>query len=111
MTNNEVETLLNNEEENQVLLTKEEPVVQQQEESADFLDENANMYSDSYRKSVFDGGTAIYPYGKDNTAIYLNDPKIDEEFKGLVGGNAYVIKLNEAQKTVIRQAPKAAVNK
>ena len=81
MTNNEVETLLNNEEENQVLLTKEEPVVQQQEESADFLDENANMYSDSYRKSVFDGGTPIYPYGKDNTAIYLNDPKIDEEFK------------------------------
>jgi hypothetical protein len=80
MANNEVETLLN-EEENQVLLTKEEPVVQQQEESADFLDENANMYSDSYRKSVFDGGTAIYPYGKDNTAIYLNDPKIDEEFK------------------------------
>ena len=81
MANNEVETLLN-EEENQVFLTKEEPVVvQQQEQSADFLDENANMYSDSYRKSVFDGGTAIYPYGKDNTAIYLNDPKIDEEFK------------------------------
>ena len=80
MVSNEVETLLN-EEENQVFLTKEEPVVQQQEQSADFLDENANMYSDSYRKSVFDGGTAIYPYGKDNTAIYLNDPKIDEEFK------------------------------
>ncbi|KPZ63015.1 MULTISPECIES: hypothetical protein [unclassified Pseudoalteromonas] len=42
----------------------------------------------------------------DNTLIFT-----DEEFKGLVGGNAYVIKLNEAQKTVIRQAPKAAVNK
>ncbi|WP_289106969.1 hypothetical protein [uncultured Pseudoalteromonas sp.] len=38
----------------------------------------------------------------DNTLIFT-----DEEFKGLVGGNAYVIKLNEAQKTVIRQAPKA----
>ena len=50
MANNEVETLLS-EEENQI------PVMQQQEESADFLDENANMYSDSYRKSVFDGGT------------------------------------------------------
>lgn len=42
----------------------------------------------------------------DNTLIFT-----DEEFKGLVGGNAYVIKLNEAQKTVIRQAPKTAVNK
>ncbi|MCQ8820522.1 hypothetical protein NQT65_09915 [Pseudoalteromonas agarivorans] len=42
----------------------------------------------------------------DNTLIFT-----DEEFKGLVGGNAYIIKLNEAQKTVIRQAPKAAVNK
>ena len=42
----------------------------------------------------------------DNTLIFT-----DEEFKGLVGGNAYVIKLNEAQKTVIRQAPKSAVNK
>ncbi|WP_289169306.1 hypothetical protein [uncultured Pseudoalteromonas sp.] len=42
----------------------------------------------------------------DNTLIFT-----DEEFKGLVGGNAYVIKLNEAQKTVIRQAPKAAENK
>ena len=42
----------------------------------------------------------------DNTLIFT-----DEEFKGLVGGNAYVIKLNEAQKTVIKQAPKAAVNK
>ena len=38
----------------------------------------------------------------DNTLIFT-----DEEFKGLVGGNASVIKLNEAQKTVIRQAPKA----
>ena len=74
MANNEVETLLNNEEENQI------PVMQQQEESADFLDENANMYSDSYRKSVFDGGTPIYPYGKDNQAIYLNDPNIDSAF-------------------------------
>ncbi|TMO08056.1 hypothetical protein CWB60_06385 [Pseudoalteromonas sp. S327] len=42
----------------------------------------------------------------DNTLIFT-----DEEFKGLVGGNAYVIKLNEAQKTIIRQAPKTAVNK
>ena len=42
----------------------------------------------------------------DNTLIFT-----DEEFKGLVGGNAYIIKLNEAQKTVIKQAPKAAVNK
>ena len=80
MGNNEVETLLNNEEENQVFLTKEEPLVQQQEESADFLDESTNMYSDSYRKSVFDGGTPIYPYGKDNEAIYLNDPNIDSAF-------------------------------
>ena len=63
MGNNEVETLLN-EEENQIEV--------QQEQSADFLDENANMYSDSYRKSVFDGGTPIYPYGKNNQPVYLN---------------------------------------
>ena len=72
MANNEVETLFN-QEENQI-------PVQQQEQSADFLDENANMYSDSYRKSVFDGGTPIYPYGKDKEPIYLNDPSIDELF-------------------------------
>ena len=71
MVNNEVETLLN-EEENQVEV--------QQEQSADFLDENANMYSDSYRKSVFDGGTPIYPYGKNNQPIYLNDPNVDPAF-------------------------------
>ena len=72
MANNEVETLLN-EEENQVEV--------QQEQSADFLDENnANMYSDSYRKSVFDGGTPIYPYGKNNKPIYLNDPNVDPAF-------------------------------
>ncbi|TMO71418.1 hypothetical protein CWC17_16740 [Pseudoalteromonas sp. S3785] len=37
----------------------------------------------------------------DNTLIFT-----DEEFKGLVGGNAYVIKLDEAEKTIIKQATK-----
>jgi len=35
----------------------------------------------------------------DNTIIFT-----DEEFKG-IGGNAYVIKLDEAEKTVIRKMP------
>lgn len=37
----------------------------------------------------------------DNTLIFT-----DEEFKGLVGGNAYVIKLDEAEKTIIKQVTK-----
>ncbi len=37
----------------------------------------------------------------DNTIVFT-----DEEFKG-IGGNAYVIKLDEAEKKVIRKMPKA----
>ena len=36
----------------------------------------------------------------DNTIVFT-----DEEFKG-IGGNAYVIKLDEVEKKVIRKAPK-----
>ena len=73
MANNEVETLLNNE---------EEIVEENQEALEPVVEEDADLFqSDSYRKSVFDGGTPIYPYGKDNEPIYLNDPSIDELFK------------------------------
>ena len=40
----------------------------------------------------------------DNTIVFT-----DEEFKG-IGGNAYVIQLDEVEKKVIRKAPQADTN-
>ena len=54
------------------------------EEQTNELLENPNpniLEGDAFRKSAFDGGSAIYPYGKDGEAVYLNDPDLQEEFK------------------------------
>jgi hypothetical protein len=54
------------------------------EEQTNELLENPNsniLEGDAFRKSAFDGGSAIYPYGKDGQEVYLNDPNIQEEFK------------------------------
>jgi hypothetical protein len=95
MANNEIETLFNQEEEEIVEENQEalepvaeqeiiepvaeqeiiEPVAEQEKGTYDY------MYSDDYRKSVFSGGTAIFPYGKDKEPIYLNNPDIDEAVK------------------------------
>jgi hypothetical protein len=36
---------------------------------------------DAFRKSAFDGDFPIYPFGKDNEAVYLNDPELQDDFK------------------------------
>ena len=54
------------------------------EEQTNELLENPNpniLEGDAFRKSAFDGGSAIYPYGKDGQKVYLNDPNLQDEFK------------------------------
>ena len=52
------------------------------EEQTNELLENPNILEgDAFRKSAFDGGSPIYPYGKDGEAVYLNNPELQDEFK------------------------------
>ena len=52
-----------------------------EEQTNELLENPTILEGDAFRKSAFDGGSPIYPYGKDGEAVYLNSPDIQDEFK------------------------------